>query len=403
MNQNRSKLPTLACASLLLAAAVAAGMLMAAAAPLHAQQTIAAEQPVAPEQTGLQYEQPLAGGQTAPQQDEQPPTTTGEQQQYPAGTGEQQPPTTTGQYVEEQYPEGEQTAPRNGQRVETTGRQPAEVTGEQYRRPAGQQPEGAMFRVAHLSPDAPEGDVYVDGQPVAAMRIIPFGTVSPYEPIPGGSRTVEVYAAGETPETSEPALRTDLDLRAGVHYTLGVVGMVEDGSLAAKVYEDDNSPPAAGEAKVRVIHAVLDVEAATAGVAGDEKLFTLPAFSNASRYAEIRSGTRDMKMRPAGKDSKTHTVPAVELAAGEVYTVFALRREADGPLDAVVAHDSGTGAGGDVGVVVSMRRLLARTGGELPAALVLGAALLVAGAAAGLFTLRRHRAQNGDDSPPAAE
>jgi hypothetical protein len=45
----------------------------------------------------------------------------------------------------------------------------------------------AQVRVAHLSPDAPNVDVSVNGEPVAALQNVPYGTISPYLSLPAGS------------------------------------------------------------------------------------------------------------------------------------------------------------------------------------------------------------------------
>ena len=53
----------------------------------------------------------------------------------------------------------------------------------------------AQVRAAHLSPDAPNVDVSVNGEPVAALQSVPYGTISPYLPLPAGSQRVTVYPA----------------------------------------------------------------------------------------------------------------------------------------------------------------------------------------------------------------
>jgi hypothetical protein len=209
--------------------------------------------------------------------------------------------------------------------------------------PALAQEEGrsreAMFRMANLSPDAPKMDVYVDDERVGTLSDVPFKTVSPYVPLPAGSRNVKVYPANNA---SDPLLEADVDLDGGVSYTLGAVGRIEDGSLAAKLYEDDNSPPAKGKAKLRMIHAVQDIVAVTAGVKGGEKnLFALPGFSNASDYAEVPAGTYALEVKVAGMDDVAFSIPDITLSAGEVYTAFAVGRATDGSLDIVLADRGG--------------------------------------------------------------
>ena len=63
----------------------------------------------------------------------------------------------------------------------------------------------AQIRVAHLSPDAPNVDVSVNGEPVAALQNVPYGTISPYLPLPAGTQQVTVSPAGDS---SQPVIDT---------------------------------------------------------------------------------------------------------------------------------------------------------------------------------------------------
>lgn len=137
-----------------------------------------------------------------------------------------------------------------------------------------------------------------------------------------------------------------MDLDGGASYTLGVVGRLEDSSLAVKLYKDDNSLPTQGKAKVRVVHAVPNLGAATARVTkgGEEELFALPGISNASSYAELPAGTYALKVRGKARTGGTEevvlSIPDGNLSAGEVYTIFIVGRVADGSLGADLAVDS---------------------------------------------------------------
>lgn len=203
--------------------------------------------------------------------------------------------------------------------------------------------ETAMVRMAHLSPDTPKGDIYLDGEPVEALRGVPFGAVSPYLPLPEGAKKVEIYASGETPRTSEPALAVDVALEGGGWYTLAAVGLLKDRTLAAKLYEDDASPPPRGEAKLRVVHAVPDVGAATVSAKGVEEvedpLFMLPDFANASDYAEVPAGTYTLELKLAGSKEPAMTVPNLVLSSEGIQTVFVIGQATDGSLGTVVATD----------------------------------------------------------------
>src|SRR5918998_5264095 len=114
--------------------------------------------------------------------------------------------------------------------------------------PALAQNGQAQVRVAHLAPDAPNVDVYVNGEPVPALQNVPYATISGYLPLPAGTQQVTVYAAGDT---STPVIDVPVEVAAGGAYTIAAVGLVADGSLTAQVYEDDLRAPSAGNAKVR--------------------------------------------------------------------------------------------------------------------------------------------------------
>src|SRR3712207_9365495 len=59
----------------------------------------------------------------------------------------------------------------------------------------------AQVRVAHLAPDAPNVDVYVNGDPV--LTNVAYTTVSGYLSLPAGTQQVTVYATGDTTTRSE--------------------------------------------------------------------------------------------------------------------------------------------------------------------------------------------------------
>ena len=70
-----------------------------------------------------------------------------------------------------------------------------------------------MVRVAHLASDAPNVDVYVDGEPVAELTNVPYGTVSGYLPLPAGPHQVTVYATGDT---STPVIDAPVEVAGGL-------------------------------------------------------------------------------------------------------------------------------------------------------------------------------------------
>src|ERR687894_522304 len=151
--------------------------------------------------------------------------------------------------------------------------------------PALAQAGEAQVRVAHLAPDAPNVDVYVNGEPV--LTDVPYTTVSDYLPLPAGTQQVTVYATGDT---SSPVIDVPVELAAGGAYTIAAVGLVADGSLGAQVYEDDLRSPASGNVKVRVIHASPDAGPVDVVPRGGQALVAGLTFPEASPYAQVPAG-----------------------------------------------------------------------------------------------------------------
>lgn len=268
--------------------------------------------------------------------------------------------------------------------------------------PAFAQDGKAMVRVAHLSPDVPNVDVYVNDEPVGALSGVSFGTVSPYFSLPAGTQNVKIHAADDA---SKPLIEADLDLRGGEAYTLGAVGLVEDGSLTAQVYEDDNTLPARGKARLRVVHAAPDV--ASVDVAPDrrgEALFADLGFPNATSYEEVPTGTYTLEVRAAGTDLPAFSIPGATLSTGVVYTAFVAGLAEEGTLRAVVSSDAGASgrvrrtATLDVAAGSVPTASTPETGGVPLAPLLYGAAFLVAGL--GVARLRAVRHRRDRSAPP---
>ena len=102
-----------------------------------------------------------------------------------------------------------------------------------------------MLRLAHLSPDTPSVDVYVDSVSSPDTGIVlsgvGYGTVSGYQSVPAGTYTVSMRSAG-APVTSAPVLSTTVTVDAGAAFTVAGVGPFAQ--LGLEVLDDDLTPPA---------------------------------------------------------------------------------------------------------------------------------------------------------------
>ena len=253
--------------------------------------------------------------------------------------------------------------------------------------PAFAQDGQAQVRVAHLAPDAPNVDVYVNGEPVPALQNVPYTTVSSYLPLPAGTQQVTVYAAGDT---SSPVIDTPVDLTAGYAYTVAAVGLVADGSLTAQVYQDDLRAPSAGNAKVRVVHASPDAGPVDVVPRGGSPLVEDLTFPNASPYAEVPEGSYTLDVNPAGTNDTVLTVPDAAVASGGVYSAFAIGTVYADSLDVLLVQDNAS-AGSTASATASASASashLPDTGGSEVLPLTAAVVLACSGVAA-LVVIRR--------------
>jgi hypothetical protein len=200
----------------------------------------------------------------------------------------------------------------------------------------------AMVRVAHLSPDAPNVDVWVNGAKVAALTNVPFKAVSGYLALPAGEITVWVVPTGKT----EPkVVDAKIKIEGGKMYTVAATGMLTPAmgqkAFGAQVFTDNVTTPAAGNAHIRVIHTSPNAPAVDIAVRGGAVLIPNLAYPAASNYLPVPANTYNLEVRAAGTMTVALPLNGVKLDAGKVYTVFAvgLLGDAKSPLTVVVAVD----------------------------------------------------------------
>ncbi len=199
----------------------------------------------------------------------------------------------------------------------------------------------AMVRVLHASPDAPNVDVHLDDEAVAALADVPFGTISDYLDVPAGDHNVKVYATGTT---SDPVIDADVTVAAGGMYTIAATDAVAN--ISAQVLEDTPDATCDG-ASVRVVHFSADapaVDIAPAGASADDALIQDLAYPNATEYLELPADSYDLEVRVAGETTVALELPDVTVEECMAYSVFAIGSAAspavgDNALQVVVAVD----------------------------------------------------------------
>lgn len=194
----------------------------------------------------------------------------------------------------------------------------------------------ANVRVAHASPDAPNVDVFVDGDKV--LSDVPFTTVSGYLELPADEYTVAIAAASDatSPDEAETVVfEGEIELDAE-EYTIAAIGEVAEllgeDSVSGEPFRPDIFTDKLGalgddEGRVRVYHASPDAPAVDVRVVdGGETVLSLASgieFGEAGPNTEVSAGEYDVAVFPAGGDEPVFGPAEVEVRAGEVLTVFA--------------------------------------------------------------------------------
>ena len=201
--------------------------------------------------------------------------------------------------------------------------------------PATTQVLHAQVRVAHLSPDAPAVDIWVDGARV--LENVPFKAVSDYLNLQPGEHRIQVSPAG----ASEPiVIDATVSLEPKAAYTVAATGLLKANDLKPMVLGDIRKPEAA-KAKVRFVHTSPDAPAVDVAVTGGPVLFKNVAFRKSADYIAVDAGSYDLEVRLAGTETVALRVPGVKLSAATNYSVFAVGLAGDGSLSALPKVDGG--------------------------------------------------------------
>jgi hypothetical protein len=226
--------------------------------------------------------------------------------------------------------------------------------------PAGAAGTVGFVRLAHLSPDTPDVDVYLDSLPGTpkvsqVFKGVGYGDVSKYLSLPTGTYTVAMRVSGAA-ATTPPVLSTQVTVGSGGAYTVAGVGKHAD--LGLRVLNDDLTLPAAGKAKVRIVQASVRAPVMTVSIAGGPVVADSIAFATTTDYLDVPPGHWTLKAQGAG-GSPSSTLTAT-LAAGNVYSLIVLDAKAGNGLTAQLRVDAqrtgqvptggvATGAGGTSG------------------------------------------------------
>jgi uncharacterized protein (TIGR03382 family) len=198
----------------------------------------------------------------------------------------------------------------------------------------------ADVRVVHASPDAPNVDVYVNGDPTVddpAIVDLGFTAATPYISLPTDTYNFKVTPTGAD---SPVVIDADVAIDDTMDYTVAATDFLAN--ITPIVYVDDNTIDP-DNARIRFIHLSPDAPAVDIFAApydpGDTPLFDAVSFQDSGGYISVPGGTYDLQVRLDGTGDLALDVPGLSVMNGNVYTVFAMGSVADGSLQAVPVLD----------------------------------------------------------------
>ncbi len=191
-------------------------------------------------------------------------------------------------------------------------------------------PTKARLRVMHLSPDAPEVDVFANGGATAAVKALAFPDGTRYLDLDPGTYTFAV-APKDAGIGAKVLEFTDVALEAGTSYTAVAYDLLA--SIKGMALVDDYAGLDAGKIRIRAVHVaagigVVDIlNVAADGTAS--ALISDLAYGAASAALDIPAGTYKV-----GVDLNNDGTPEVvfqlpPLPAGIVATAYAVKSGAD--------------------------------------------------------------------------
>jgi predicted ester cyclase len=205
--------------------------------------------------------------------------------------------------------------------------------------------EFARVRFLQASPNAPNVDIFFDGEKV-------FSDIGPaqltnFVRLPAKTYKVDVKAVG----SDETSLSSSLTLEAGESFTVVLFGTFSANAalnnantaaaLEMRAIKDDLKRPSAGKAKVRMLHFAPNVAAVDLR-AGERVLFDDVSYADMKgAYTEVDAGLLAASITSADGSQKVLSSNWL-FASGGVYTVVALGKPAGAPGDAPVSILSAT-------------------------------------------------------------
>ncbi len=208
--------------------------------------------------------------------------------------------------------------------------------------------------VGHLAPfdsDIAATAVAIDVNGTEVLNGVTFNQFSNYLELSAagtapGMTLLEVFAP---PAAASPAISANVNLAADTDYTVVAIGDGANQPLSLLPLVDDNSAPAAGNVKLRIVHAApfattaaaTEVSIRTDNGAIIGGLTNVP-FAADSGFLEIPAATYDLRVATPDGSATLIDLAPVMLPAGAIVTVFAVGDGNNQPLGITAFFSDGT-------------------------------------------------------------
>lgn len=188
-------------------------------------------------------------------------------------------------------------------------------------------------RFVHTVPDAPNVDIYVDDD--LMVNNLAYGEDTDYLPIPEGTYRIALYVAGTR---NNPVLVNMFTVNQNSVSTVAIVGnLSEIGFLAIS---DANEPIESGRSMIRFFHLSPNAPAVDITLPNGTVIFDDVSFKQITPYIDVNPLNYTLQVRVAGTSDVVLTVPNVNLAGDNFYTVYAIGLAGEEPeLEALLVMD----------------------------------------------------------------
>ncbi len=180
-----------------------------------------------------------------------------------------------------------------------------------------------QLRVVHASPDAPNVDVYLDGE--LLLSNVPYQTVSSYFRLEVGERNLQLNIS----DTDTTVLDLTSSFEENREYSAIASNLVSE--LTPILTNDDLSNPGAGESLLRIGHlapGAPDVDVYVSNLDADletlEPVLSNVAFSELSDYLQLPAGTYQLRFTVAGTTFVAIDSGELTFQTSSIYTAYAL-------------------------------------------------------------------------------